>query len=149
MNSDYPGLIGIHSNNQGFFAFRTSNGVDLGYMFYDIDPYANQLDWFNIIIQHQKINETTIRRKAYVNGILSNQQDTTNIKLDYLLDIYIGGRDSNRNWNGQIQDVRIYNYAISEQKIKELAQPKILHYKFDDRSEEATYNMQETVSDRF
>ena len=43
--------------------------------------------------------------------------------------------------NGIYDDIRFYNYALDESKIKELALPKILHYKFDSANEEATTNL--------
>ena len=54
---------------------------------------------------------------------------------------YIGGGGYAPNIIGNIDDVRIYNYALSSSQIEKLAQPKILHYKFDDKREEATENL--------
>jgi len=41
--------------------------------------------------------------------------------------------------NGNLDDVRIYDHALSEKEIKELAKAKVLHYTFDE-FQEPTYN---------
>lgn len=45
------------------------------------------------------------------------------------------GRGYNTNFDGMLDDVRIYNHALSEKEIKELSKAKILHMKFDDFQE--------------
>jgi hypothetical protein len=41
-------------------------------------------------------------------------------------------------WIGIIDDVRIYNHALSLKEVKELSQAKVLHYNFDDFQEPTT-----------
>lgn len=49
------------------------------------------------------------------------------------------GQDNNNGsvyrFNGLIDDVRIYDHALSAREVKELSQAKVLHYKFDDFQE--------------
>jgi hypothetical protein len=40
-----------------------------------------------------------------------------------------------------MNDARVYDHALSEYEVKELAKAKILHYSFDDPSEEPTINL--------
>jgi hypothetical protein len=40
-----------------------------------------------------------------------------------------------------MNDLRMYNYELSEHEIKEIAKAKILHYNFDDPIEEPTTNL--------
>ncbi|MFW6377550.1 MAG: LamG-like jellyroll fold domain-containing protein [bacterium] len=81
--------------------------------------------------------------KYYVNGDLHDSTGINPISYENTADdFYIGtDNDGGRDFDGQIQDVRIYNYTLSEKQIKKLAQPLVLHYKFDDKREEATENL--------
>ena len=81
----------------------------------------------------------------YVDGIHrgSITVSMTHERSENTQPITIGRRStgSNPTLKGMIQDVRVYNYPLTEQEIKRIAQPKVLHYKFDDRAEEATENL--------
>jgi hypothetical protein len=43
--------------------------------------------------------------------------------------------------DGLLNDIRIYNHALSVYEVKELAKAKILHYNFNDPYEEPTINL--------
>jgi hypothetical protein len=73
---------------------------------------------------------------VYINGTFLNsrsQSGTSQVVNALKIGTY---RDSdNRWWLGQINDVRVYDHALSEYEIKELAKAKIIHYTFDSADE--------------
>ena len=56
-----------------------------------------------------------------------------------------GGNGPGSHMNCFVDDVRVYDHALSPKEVKELAKAKILHYKFDDM-QEPTRNL---ISDSF
>jgi len=85
---------------------------------YDIGvPYQNQ--WVYAVLT---FDGTTL--KSYINGILRNQW-TRNGILTYNINgnIWLGGRNSTdypRYFSGAIDDVRIYNRALTSAEILQL-----------------------------
>ena len=51
--------------------------------------------------------------------------------------LYIGNCCSNSwiNFPGSIQDVRIYNYALSEKEVANIARAEYIHYTFNDEND--------------
>ena len=61
--------------------------------------------------------------KIYFNGnLVKSTADSCSIAVNTTADIYIGAEDSNsgsqRNFNGLVDDTRIYNYALTPTQIK-------------------------------
>lgn len=48
---------------------------------------------------------------------------------------------SSRPYYGKLDDAKIYNHVLSATEIKELSRAKILHYTFNDPTEEPTTNI--------
>jgi hypothetical protein len=80
--------------------------------------------------------------QMFLNGQLVGTTQYNPINGDFTRDVnlLIGQRsgDASRTLNGQINDVRIYNHALTNIEIQELARAKILHYTFDDFQEPTT-----------
>ncbi len=115
---DYPGLIGIHSNNAGFFGYRDSDNSPRA-TYYSIDNYVNVYEWFHVTIVKGDVGEDYPYRYAYVNGILSSSLKLTDINEDYEGNLTIGG-SGNRAWPGFIDDVRIYSRALTTFEVSTL-----------------------------
>jgi len=81
--------------------------LDSGYLF------RNTSDWFNIIMQRK--NGVT---SFYVNGIIASNTFTTTPKIPTRF--YIGSSTGIRYFNGKIDDVRIYNRALTGAEIQAL-----------------------------
>lgn len=78
--------------------------------------------------------------RIYINGnLIASVVDTTCIPLASGYSNTKIGMDTYTsnyfNFNGKINDVRIYGHALSEKEIKEISKAKILHYTFDDFQE--------------
>ena len=60
-------------------------------------------------------------RKLYVNGVLKNSDTPTTPNVTAGQSLYIGSYSTPSNYfPGQIDDVRIYNYALTATQIKQL-----------------------------
>jgi len=73
----------------------------------------------------------------YVNGVLHNSLNITTITGDLSMvinsnNLWLGRfRTVTTYFDGFLNDVRIYNHALSQKEINELAKAKILHYTFN------------------
>ena len=72
--------------------------------------------------------------KTYLNGILVNTKAITNTKLDRPK-LTIGARCRGSNYDcyfkGKLNDIRIYDHALSPLEVKRISQGLILHYPLD------------------
>lgn len=102
-----------------------------------------------VSIEKDKWSHVTITKKddtikVYVNGelkatrtqTLSDQSSTSKIRIG---DDYRGG--TGVSYMGYINDVRIYDHALSIKQIKEISKGLVLHYKLDDKYAESTVNL--------
>lgn len=70
--------------------------------------------------------------KIYVNGVLNNSTTTTFNSIVYsnaVLNIGSWSNSNNYPINGKLNDVRVYNHALSAKEVKELAKGLVLHYR--------------------
>ena len=94
---------------------------------YAYNFFANQ--WYHVVVSSDGTST-----KAYVNGVLIN--DTAPGFLPTSIegnDIYIGGASyyNRMQFFGRINDVRIYDHALSEKEVQEIAKGLVVHYKLD------------------
>lgn len=143
---------------------RNSEGVGYQPLYYDPDPdkgiqlagkfgdtlasqyiQVEQLDankWYHIAISINNGIGT-----LYIDGI--EKGSTIDVikedDIDMLqVDVTIGSRyslDSGTKLNGSIQDIRIYDHALSKAEVKELSKALAIHYSFNDILAEPTKNL--------
>jgi hypothetical protein len=81
--------------------------------------------WYHIAVTYQYQTSGTANLKFYVNGVLNNQTTYNNVKPGTnTSSLTIGAQDSRAsayNFNGQIDDVRIYNRALTAAEVKTLS----------------------------
>jgi hypothetical protein len=115
-------------------------------------PYAGSLDFTNTDLNNWIYISVTYdgnnKLEMHTVGVESGYRKITstngwNKVLNPIRDnIFIGGYGwATSDWRSTINDVRLYNYALSEYEVKELAKAKVLHYTFDDPNEEPTVNL--------
>jgi len=94
-------------------------------------------NWYNIVVTFFNSGSSSYVR-YYVNGTFEKQEtkwDGNGISANS--NLWIGWQsrtDYGRNpgfFNGQINDVRLYDYILSQKEINELAKAKVLHYAFN------------------
>ena len=120
---------GSNSSNILRFGLGDSSGLTAATTSFN----PNQ-DWAHICATW---NGTTM--KLFVNGSLSSSVNQNRIMQVLNVDLRIGAFFT--NWSGLIDDVKIFDHALSPKEIKLLSQAKVLHYKFDDPYEEPTENI--------
>lgn len=143
------GSSGNYGDEPRFYTQLTSTTGDLrvaiGNDFWVATTLGNDLlnQWVHICIT---FNHGEVR--TYINGEL------VNTKLGIVFEgetlpahsVKIGrGFQNGRSHEGQVDDMRIYDHALSPKEVKELAKAKILHYKFDD-FQEPTQNILGTIT---
>lgn len=80
---------------------------------------------------HLCVVETGTKVQLYVNGNFVNEAAHTGIEGDAYLSV--GTRYSGANWfNGQVNDLRVYDHALSAKEIKEISKGLVLHYKLNE-----------------
>ena len=80
---------------------------------------------------HLCVVETGTKVQLYVNGNFVNEAAHTGIEGDAYLSV--GTRYSGANWfNGQVNDLRVYDHALSPKEVKEVSKGLVLHYKLDE-----------------
>lgn len=93
---------------------------------------------------HVAITKHVNTIKVYINGVESGSKTTTlsarpstaKIRIG---DDYRGG--TNVSYMGYMNDVRIYDHALSALEVKEIARAKVLHYPLCDKNVEMTTNL--------
>lgn len=104
---------------QGFFAIIGGDLSNQDLVATSFNPQANT--WNNVTVTWQYPGDM----KLYVNGMLRNSNQTTHTMFPTNEDLVLGcrapsGQPSIRHFDGIIDDVRIYNYALSETEIQQL-----------------------------
>ena len=119
-----------------------------------VEIYASQAGTTIYFKAHEKVLSTTIELnkwyhisgvfgdgqiKLYLNGNLINTTTyTTDMTYQYASDLVFGKMSYSYTntsnyfpFNGQLNDVRIYDHALSDKEIEEIAKGLVLHYKLD------------------
>ena len=87
---------------------------------------------------HIAVIQTSTQKKLYINGILQQSIDkaSANLGNNTASKCTIGASGSANNatdnWlNGYLNDVRIYDHALSDKEVEEISKGLVLHYKLD------------------
>ena len=141
----------IFGNYDGGDAKYTHLGIEGDNLYWCIDDGSNSFTevgresfntdkWYHMVLTYNSNGIT----KAYLDGDEINSINyTSNIKFDSLI-YYIGRQEQGHYFDGLIDDVRIYDHALSKKEIKELSKAKVLHYKMDTFAE-PTENLMNTT----
>ena len=89
---------------------------------------------------HIAVIQTNAQRKLYINGVLQQtiSKASANLGNNTAIKGTIGASGVNNatdSWlNGYLNDVRIYDHALSDKEVEEISKGLILHYKLDGTS---------------
>jgi hypothetical protein len=85
--------------------------------------------------------------QLFVNGEKSISKAYTSFSLDRSL--WFGDAYASYQFVGAMDDIRIYDHALSDHEIKELSKAKILHYQLSSPYEEPTQNLSNGINTYF
>ena len=124
-------FIFITSNNQLRFDNGNDTNTSANQTTFNYDDFVANT-WYHIAVI-----QTNTQKKLYINGILqqSINKASANSGSNSAIKCTIGGSGNNNatgNWlDGYLNDVRIYNHALSDKEVEEIAKGLVLHYKLD------------------
>lgn len=132
-NSSDNAILYINSALKLVFYCKSSGGVTG----YNTSASAISLNvWNHVVLTY---NGTTAN--LYINGVYDRSATSASGSISaFRLNLGTGYNRSSYYYSGKIDDVRIYNHALSEKEVKELAKAKVLHYTFDE-FQEPTVNL--------
>lgn len=110
----------LYTNSSNSLYFRIIDNSTGGYLGIYASNAFSVNNWSHVIATYDGTGQSGM--KIYLNGILQNT--TTSSSGSYTAmentstDLLIGKREDSTNYNGQIDDVHLYNYALSPQQIK-------------------------------
>lgn len=126
-SSDFLGVLCYYTNK---FGVRTGGTT------YTASSTSALNTWYHLAATY---DGTTLR--LYVNGTEVKTQASPAAPVAATT-VYIGTRGGiTGNFNGLLNDVRIYSHALSKKEVEEIAKGLVLHYKLDDRFCEPTTNL--------
>ena len=144
-NSQYDSIIKMYAGNNAWnnsiFAmgrngttsrlyFSIANGTSSTQSSCSLTEDQSLNTWYHIACVY---NNTDKNMKIYLNGVLKTTYNTTIVpSFSSVTSVGIGGSPlASYGLKGKLNDIRIYNYALSAQEIKLISQGLILHYPLD------------------
>tara|TARA_B100000929_G_scaffold289501_1_gene280323 strand:+ start:2775 stop:5699 length:2925 start_codon:yes stop_codon:yes gene_type:complete len=128
--------VDFYSSMFRFFTYAEGGGSSLV-----TTPEYPQNEWFHFAAVH-----TGTHNLLYVNGALKGSVVAARPRLD-ISSTWIGSRGAERVLLGDIQDVRIYDHALSEREVRDLSQATILDLRPDSFIEPTVNVIQNTNLD--
>ncbi len=117
---------GLSVTADGYVYFKVSDSITEG-KYLKGDKHLELHQWYHIIGTADRDG----LQKIYVNGVFDKSKDISSIgNIDYSYTLTIGAlRGIFRFWNGLIDEVRIYNRALSADEIQALYNSSVGRYK--------------------
>lgn len=140
-----------HSSNANFTMFISSdNKISVNSGFTDetrssgikSSSALGNNTWYHIVFTYNdssKIGRIFINGELDIEGIYGGGKQVKYLPYKFIIGEWAPSYLVNYNFLGLIDDVRIYDHALSQKEVKELSRAKVLHYDFDD-FQEPTYN---------
>ena len=116
----------LYRTNAAQLLTNISNGTN--YVTYSCNSTVTANTWIHAAVVYENKN-----LKLYINGQLKNTFVTTyDISFSGITQLGIGAApNGNEKYTGYINDVRIYDHALSPLEVKRISQGLILHYPLD------------------
>jgi hypothetical protein len=131
-----PGFWFHSSSNRLHLRQVTSNNGNSGS---DTSTSLTVDEWYHVAFSCNDKGDDSIRFETYLNGVLDSSYNQTGTV------IATGDTISLLQQDCDIDDVRIYDHALSQKEVQELAKAKVLHYTFND-FQEPTENLVASAS---
>lgn len=122
---------GIDTNGDGRIYFNVSSGSANTYIYSPLN-YKDNI-WHHITGIY---NSGSLQ--LYIDGIQVATGTTTNVPGLSGTSIYVGGNAGGEKANNGdcLNDIRIYNHALSAKEVKEISKGLMLHYNFEDNCQQ-------------
>lgn len=121
------GVVGDSGINKRLYLGVKSNTYNIAYGSTTWGRTSNAVvtlnEWQHLCIVVK--NRTAI---LYLNGNLTDETRTYNTDFDFQTNIFIGGRTDGFNSNILVNDVRIYDNALTEEDVKRIYQQKLFEF---------------------
>ena len=134
-NSGNCWVIGFDQNNTAIFC--PVNNYNKGRL--NLSSALSSDQWYHLATVYKNGVST-----AYLNGTKVGEVSAQGIYQSSSTTAYIGRDQAHSGffpYNGDINDLRIYDHALSQAEIKELSKALVIHYTFDDICTEPTTNI--------
>ena len=134
-NTGFGLTIRYVSSTTGYLSVNTGTGSSRTYNTYYGTTLLQANTWYHACGTYDGINI-----KIYLNGVLEKTQAYTMSAPEDYLTIFCWSLSGNSGatihsdykLNGALNDVRIYDHALSAAEVREISQGLILHYKLND-----------------
>ena len=124
-------------NGKGILCFMNKTNSQI--LFDDGSRFTLSYTVSNIVAKwnHIAFIKTPTQKKIYLNGELIGSQNNTSVTSNIRDELTIGN-DSYETYtgnglNGYLNDARIYDHALSDKEVQEIAKGLILHYKLNEK----------------
>jgi len=145
--SDYPSIFGNNTTFIGNSGLSTTwrggrPALDFWDLRYRVTTPLLIQKWYHVTFTKKQgiLNGNT---KIYIDGVLVagavEGTDTTPSIIDSIVVIGRLNAVAGRYWNGLVNDIRIYDHALSQKEINDLVKAKVLHYTFN-KDEDIIYD---------
>ena len=122
-NLDQDNQQYVYTGTSDSYSFQKIFGANTwgfhvnNYELYSETDFFQENQWYHVMLTW---NETDRDRFMYINGNLHSSNTTTYFDTPSSVLTYLSRRsvDNSKNFNGQIDDVKIWNYALTEEQIQ-------------------------------
>lgn len=117
------GGVAKHDGGGDYFYFGLGSPTEFGFVLtdgntvYSTPGHTYSSEWTHYVGVSDRNTDTMY---LYVNGSLQGQKDISSIGTVPNADLAIGRRGPGNNYDGKLDDIRVYNRALSEDEINEL-----------------------------
>jgi len=117
-------FIEVYSYSTQSTSFRIEGDIATGgYVYFDYTPFVSNNNWYHLAIVWDSTESTaTDRIKVYIDGTLRGNLSGVASSFDINGDIKIGRtwRSANNMFNGKLDEVALFNTALSASKIQQI-----------------------------
>jgi hypothetical protein len=133
------------TNTRLHLVIRAEGNFAIGFYANDFNttffPVIDQ--WYHYTIILDKKN---MKQRLFIDGVFHSERNVSSfLEIPSGSSFELGGYSGSAAF-GELNDVRVYDHALTDMEIQEIARAKILHYTFDD-FQEPTTNLIGTVID--
>ena len=123
---DYQSKLGFGFNSSGYIIPNSGSGSTI--KMYSSDNFKSN-EWNHVaLIRDDDFTDVLL----YLNGVLQTTRSSTNAWGNTVDGCYFGGRSTGTYMTCYINDIRIYDHALSAKEVEELAKGLVLHYPLND-----------------